>query len=255
MDALEIAKIDLVIANRVLARCGAVDAYGHVSVRHPEDPNRFLISRSLSPEFVQREDIMELTLDGQFVGDDKRNTYRERFIHSETYRLRADVNAVVHGHPMQILPFSVSEVRLRPVYFGANECGGDIPVWDIREAFGDTNMLLLTSERGLEAARALGPNRVLLLRGHGMIAVGRSAMQLVRVAKALLANAEMYMDALRLGGPIKEMTKGELEERDKSVGNNDNAPATLRGWEYEARRAGCGDLLQERSERVDRLHQ
>ena len=251
MNDLEIAKIDLVIANRVLARCGAVDAYGHVSIRHPQHAERFLISRSLSPEFVERDDIMELTLDGKHIGEDRRTTYRERFIHSEMYRRRSDVNAVVHGHPKQILPFSVSEVRLRPVFFGANECGAEVPVWDIRDTFGDTNILIFTPERGAEAAQAIGQNRVLLLRGHGMIAVGRSAMQLVRVAKSLLINAEMYLDALRLGA-VKEMTPGELQERDKTVGNDDNAPATLRGWEYEARMAGCGDLLKERAERLAR---
>ena len=245
MSAAEIAKIDLVIANRVMARCGAVDAYGHVSVRNPEDADRFFISRSLSPEFVGREDIIEMTIDGGYAGADKRNTYRERFIHSEIYKARPDVNAVVHGHPMQILPFSVTDVPLRPVYFGANECGADIPVWDIRDEFGDTNMLIATPDIGAAAAKAIGPNRVLLLRGHGMIAAGRSAMHLVRVAKSLLVNAELYLAALSLG-PVKLLSAGEIAERDKTVGNNDNAPATMRGWEYEARMADCQELLQER---------
>jgi ribulose-5-phosphate 4-epimerase/fuculose-1-phosphate aldolase len=252
MDALEVAKIDLVIANRVMARRGAVDAYGHVSVRHPSNPNHFLISRSLSPELVKREDIMEFTVDGKVVGDDRRHAYRELVIHSEMYRLRPNVNAVVHGHPKEVLPFTVSEIRLRPVYFGANECGGEIPVWDIRDKFGDTNILILTKDHGREAAQAIGDSRVLLLRGHGMIGVGRSAMQLVRVAKALLTNADMYMDALRLG-PVKEMTRGELEERDKTVGNDDTAPSTLRGWEYEAIMVGCDDLLKERTELLARM--
>lgn len=251
MDVLRIARIDLVIANRVMARCGAVDAYGHLSVRHPLDSNRLLISRSLSPEFVEPDDILELTLDGDYAGDDRRNTYRERYIHSEMYRARRDVNAVVHGHPKQILPFSVSETQLRPVYFGSNECGANIPTWDIRDDFGDTNILISTREHGAAAARAIGTDRVLLLRGHGMISVGRSAMQLVRVAKTLLVNAEMYMDALRLGS-VKEMTPGELAERDKTVGNNDSAPETMRGWEYEARIAGCGDLLAERQALAER---
>ncbi len=252
MDALEVAKIDLVISNRVMARCGAVDAYGHVSVRHPLNPDRFLISRSLSPELVQRDDIMEFSLDRRVMNDDRRHAYRELVIHSEMYRARPNVNAVVHGHPKQVLPFTVSDVRLRPVYFGANECGGEIPVWDIRDTFGDTNILLLSADHGREAAQAIGENRVLLLRGHGMIAVGRSAMQLVRVAKALLTNAEMFMDALRLG-PVKEMTPGELAARDKTVGNDDTAPSTLRGWEYEAIMVGCGDLLNERAERLERM--
>ena len=244
-NATEIAKIDLVIANRVLARCGAVDAYGHVSVRHPLDSGRLLIARSLSPEFVEIEDIVELDLDAAPAGADRRATYREKFIHSEIYRARPDVQAVVHGHPRQILPFSVSGTRLRPVYFGSNECGADIPVWDIRDQFGDTNLLILDAPRGAAAARALGQGRVLLLRGHGMIGAGRSAMHLVRVAKTLLINAEMYLEALRLG-PVVEMSPGELRERDLSVGNDDTAPTTMRGWEYEARMAGCEALLARR---------
>lgn len=246
MSALEIAKIDLVIANRVMARCGAVDAYGHVSLRHPEDPGRFLISRSLSPEFVDRGDIIEMSIDGDYATADRRNTYRERFIHSEMYKARPEVNAVVHGHPMQILPFSVTDVPLRPLYFGANECGAHIPLWDIRDEFGDTNMLIATPDIGAAAARAMGGNRVLLLRGHGMIATGRSAMHLVRVAKALLVNAELNLNAARLG-PATALSPGEIAARDRTVGNNDNAPATMRGWEYEARMAGCAELMKERT--------
>ena len=253
MDALELAKIDLVIANRVMTNCGAVDAYGHVSVRHPTNANHFLISRSLSPEFVNRDDIMEFDLGGKVVNDDNRPAYRELVIHSALYKARPDVQAVVHGHPKQILPFSVSLIPLRPVWFSANECGRDIRVWDIRDEFGDTNLLILSPDHGRAIARALGENRVLLLRGHGMIGVGRSAMHLVRVAKALLTNAEMYMDALRLG-PVKEMSSGELDARDKTVGNDETASSTLRGWEYEAIKAGCRDLLEERRQRLQRMN-
>jgi ribulose-5-phosphate 4-epimerase/fuculose-1-phosphate aldolase len=253
MDELEIAKIDLVIANRAMARLGAVNAYGHVSVRHPTDPGRFLISRSLAPEFVQRDDLMEFTLDGRTPNGDNRPKYQELVIHSELYAARPDVNAVAHGHPKQVLPFTVSDVPLRPVYFGANECGADIPVWDIRDKFGDTNVLIVTKEQGQEMARTLGNRRVLLLRGHGMVAAGRSAMQLVRIARSLLTNAEMYLDALRLGGPLKEMTPGELAARDRTVGHDDTAASTLRGWDYEAMMADCADLLEERRVRLTRV--
>jgi HCOMODA/2-hydroxy-3-carboxy-muconic semialdehyde decarboxylase len=252
VDALEVAKIDLVIANRAMSRRGAVDAYGHVSVRHPGDPNRFLISRSLSPELVTRDDLMEFTLDRKPQHGDNRPAYRELAAHSAVYAARPDVNAVVHGHPKAILPFSVSSIPLRPVYFGANECGADIPVWDIRDRFGDTNVLILTEDHGREMASAMGANRVVLLRGHGMVACGRSAMHLVRVVRSLLTNAEMYLEALRLG-PVKEMSPGELKARDESVGESDTAPATLRGWEYEAIMADCSDLYQERQAILKRM--
>jgi ribulose-5-phosphate 4-epimerase/fuculose-1-phosphate aldolase len=252
VDALEVAKIDLVIANRAMSRRGAVDAYGHVSVRHPGDPNRFLIPRSISPELVTLDDLMEFTLDCKVQNGDNRPAYRELVIHSAVYAARPDVNAVAHGHPKAILPFSVSNIPLRPVYFGANECGANIPVWDIRERFGDTNILVLTEDHGREMASAMGANRVLLLRGHGMVASGRSAMHLTRVVRALLTNAEMYLEALRLG-PVKEMSPGELKARDEGVGESDSSPSTLRGWEYEAIKAGCGALFEERQAILKRM--
>jgi hypothetical protein len=121
-----------------------------------------------------------------------------------------------------------------------------LSVWDIRDKFGDTNLLIVTPEQEKDAAQAIGSGRVVLLRGHGMIGVGRSVMQVVRVAKALLAHAEMYLDALRLG-PVRELTPGEIEVRNNTVGTDDESPATFRGWEYEAVMAGCRELLMKRN--------
>src|SRR6185503_5333301 len=112
MNAVDHAIRDLVIGNRILAYEGVVDAYGHVSMRHPEKPDRFLLSRSRSPELVAPEDIMEFTLDGSPVGGDKRPPYLERFIHGGVYEARPDVMAVVHSHAESVLPFSVSETPL-----------------------------------------------------------------------------------------------------------------------------------------------
>src|ERR1700758_1221788 len=89
---------ELVIANRILAREEVVDAYGHVSARHPENPNRFLIARSLAPELVGPEDIVELDLEGQPVRGDDRSLYLERFIHAAIFAARSDVMAVAHAH-------------------------------------------------------------------------------------------------------------------------------------------------------------
>src|SRR6201997_545937 len=108
MTTLDTLIQDLVIANRILAKEDVVDAYGHVSVRHPENPNRFLIARSVSPELVGAEDIVELGLDGQPVGDDKRALYLERFIHAAIFEARPDVTAGVHAHAEDILPFGIA---------------------------------------------------------------------------------------------------------------------------------------------------
>ena len=248
MSALEIAKIDLVIANKVLARRGAVDAYGHAGLRHPTDPSRFLLSCSRSPELVERDDIMQFNMDGSAADADNRASYLERFIYAAIFAARPDVNAIVHGHPRRVLPFTISDIKLRPVFLTADEIGIDIPIWDIRDKFGDTDMLIVNMEQGRDLAARLGANRVVLLRGHGFVGAARSAVQLVRLANALLDNAALQLEAMRIGTLI-EMTAGEIAARDKNVGKAES-PATLRGWEYEAVRAGCRALLQERAELV-----
>jgi ribulose-5-phosphate 4-epimerase/fuculose-1-phosphate aldolase len=246
MHELEIAKIDLVITNRALARLEAVDAYGHVSLRHPTDPSKFLLSRSLSPEFVERDDIMTFNLDGSKADPgDNRGPYLERFIHAAVYAARPDICAVVHGHAQPILPFTISDTPMKIVYFGANEVGDTVPVWDIRDRFGDTNMLIANMDHGRDLAAALGPHRTVFLRGHGFVAANRSAIRLIRQCKAMMINARMLLDAQHLG-TVKELTPGEIAARGAEVGL-ENSYATFRGFEYEARLAGLMELLNERA--------
>src|SRR5262245_32846882 len=155
MSVLDIAMIDLVIANRVLARMGAVDAYGHVSVRHPVEPDRYLLARSRAPELVTRDDLMQFNLDGSIVGADNRPPYLERFIHGAVYEARPDVHAVVHGHPRALLPFTVTDLEMRPLFLTADEFGAHVPRWDLRDRFGHSNPLVVE----LGPGRALAPAR------------------------------------------------------------------------------------------------
>src|SRR5262245_16083867 len=245
MSVLDIAMIDLVIANRVLARMGAVDAYGHVSVRHPVEPDRYLLARSRAPELVTRDDLMQFTLDGTALGADNRPPYLERFIHGAVYEARPDVHAVVHGHPRALLPFTVTDLEMRPLFMTADEFGAHVPRWDIRDRFGDTNLLIVDMDQGRDLARALGAERVLLIRGHGFVGAGRSAAQLIRMCKALLDNAALQLEASRFG-PLKELTPGEIAARRASI-NNDDSPSLMRGFEYEAIAAGCRALFDERT--------
>src|SRR5215207_2368579 len=160
---------DLVLANRILAHEGVMDAFGHVSVRHPDDPGRFIIARSLGPELVTEADLQLFALDGEQVGGDPRAPYSERFIHGAVYEARPEVQAVCHNHAPSVIPFSVTGVSLRPIAHLAAPIGADIPVWDIADEFGDTDMLVRTMEQGRSLARALGDRRVALMRGHGSV--------------------------------------------------------------------------------------
>src|SRR5258708_11865125 len=143
MGTLDTLIQDLVIANRILAREEVVDAYGHVSVRHPDNPNRFLTARSLAPELVGPEDIVELDLDGQPVRDEDRSLYIERFIHAAIFAARPDVMAVVHAHAEDTLPFGIAQgTKLRPVIHSGTFIGAEVSVWDIAATFCATNLLV-----------------------------------------------------------------------------------------------------------------
>ncbi len=233
---------NLVIGNRILAHQNVVDAYGHISVRHPTNPDHFLLSRSRAPELVQAADIMEFRLDGTVVGDDRRPPYLERFIHGGIYEARPDVNSVVHSHAEETLPFGITNVPLQPVIHVASVIGPSVPVWDIAENFGDdTNLLVVNADQGRDLARRIGQHQVALMRGHGFAAVGATIMDVVRVSVYLPVNARVLTAAMRFG-PFKPLAPGEIANR---AAFNPRSAAGWRAWEYWARRAGVGDLLGE----------
>ena len=241
-DALEQAIREVVIANRILANERVVDAYGHVSVRHPLDPTRYLLSRSRAPELVERGDVIEFDLEGKAVSGDARPPYLERFIHGAIYEARPDVQAVVHAHAEAVLPFTISTTPLRPVVHMASFVGPQLPVWDIRDRFGDTNLLVVNMTQGRDLALRLGAERVVLMRGHGFTAAARSLQEVVRMAVYLPLNARVLTEALHLG-EVKYLSRGEIEAH-ASMKPDD--PSMYRAWEYWAVRAGCGDLLSAR---------
>ncbi|HJU15494.1 MAG TPA: class II aldolase/adducin family protein [Stellaceae bacterium] len=242
MSTLDTLVQDLVIANRILAREEVVDAYGHVSVRHPDNLDRFLIARSLAPELVGPEDIVELDLDGRPVRDEGRSLYLERFIHAAIFAARPEVMAVVHAHAEDTLPFGIAEgAKLRPVIHSGSFIGPEVPVWDIADGFGDTNLLVTNMAQAEDLAKCLGANNVALMRGHGFAAAARSLIEVVRLSVYLPRNARALMRARQLGGEIKYLSQGEIAARNR--GYSPYSVETWRSWEYWATRAGCGHLL------------
>lgn len=231
---------DLVIANRILANENVVDAYGHVSVRHPHDPGRYLLARSLSPHMVARADILQFDLEGNAVDGDARQPYLERFIHGAIYEARADVVAVVHAHAEDVLPFGITGAPLRPVIHSGSFMGAEVPVWDIRDRFGDTNLLVSNVPQGRDLALRLGANNVALMRGHGFVAAARSLIEVVRMSVYVPRNARVQMAAMQLGA-VKPLSPGEIAAR--NAGYKPHSPETWRAWEYWATRAGCSELL------------
>jgi ribulose-5-phosphate 4-epimerase/fuculose-1-phosphate aldolase len=190
---------DLVIANRILANEGVLDAFGHVSVRHPESRDQYLIARSLGPELVTESDIQRFTLDGQAVVDDPRPAYAERAIHGAIYEARPDVLAVCHSHSPSVIPFGVTGTRLRPIFHMAGLIGSQAPVWDIADDFGTTDMLVRVMEHGRSLARTLGSGRIALMRGHGCVVAGPGLRQVVMTCVYAEQNARLQKGAIALG--------------------------------------------------------
>jgi ribulose-5-phosphate 4-epimerase/fuculose-1-phosphate aldolase len=238
MPDLASAIRDLVIANRILARENVVDAYGHVSIRHPLNPQRYLLSCSRSPELVERADILEFNFAGDPVDGDTRRPYLERFIHGAIYEARPEINAVVHSHADDVLPFSITSTRMKPVIHNASGMGLQVPVWDIRDAFGDTSLLVATVDHGRDLAKTLGGASVVLMRGHGFSAAGRTLLEAVGISVYVPKNARVLLNAMRLR-EVKGLSAGEIER----IRHGPHAHDLRRAWEYWSRRAGCADLL------------
>lgn len=233
---------DLVVANRILANENVCDAYGHVSIRNPHNPSTFFMARSLAPELVTPEDIVELDFEGNPVSDESRHLYLERFIHGGIFESRQDVMSVVHAHAEDILPFGIANgTPLRPVIHSGSFIGASIPVWDIADRFGDTNLLVANVEQGRDLAKTLADNNVALMRGHGFAAAARSLIEVVRMSVYLPRNARALSAALRLGGDIKSLSQGEIDARNR--GYKPYSPETWRAWEYWANKCGCGGML------------
>jgi ribulose-5-phosphate 4-epimerase/fuculose-1-phosphate aldolase len=242
MTAVEQAINDLVIANRILAKEDVVDAYGHVSIRNPENPKHFFLSRSVAPELVTRDDIIELDLECQPVGGDKRSLYLERFIHGAILEARPELNSVVHAHAEDTLPFGIATATpLRPVIHSGSFIGENVPVWDIRDHFGDTNLLVSNMVQGRDLAGALGGNNVALMSAHGFAAGARSLIEVVRISVYLARNARTILRAKQLGGEIRYLSEGEIAARNR--GYTPYSTETWRAWEYWATKAGCGHML------------
>ena len=217
----------LVEANHILAHEHVVDAFGHISVRHPDRPKHFLMSCSRSPELVSAADIMEFDADGEPVDAKGRESYKERYIHSSIYAKRPDVGSVMHNHSYAVVPFTVSKVKLRPVMASTAKIGKVIPVWDIRKKFGATNMLVTNSAKGDDLAARLGKNTVVLMRGHGCTVVGGTVYDATLSSIYLQVNAQLQMDAMRLG-PVTFLHDDEI---DLIWGKNQDRSYS-RAWQY-----------------------
>lgn len=232
-NELQFGKDDLVLANHILAQHGVLDGFGHVSMRNPDNPAHYYLSRSLAPELVTQDDIIEFNLDSEPVNGDTRRLYLERFIHGEIYKRRPDVQAIVHSHSPSVIPFAASSVRLRPIYHMAGFLTGGAPIFDIKNKFGCTDLLVTCGDHGHELSKVLGDANISLMRGHGFVAVGSSVAVAVYRAIYTELNASLQEKAINLGGEIIYLEDEEGEKADASIRGVMHRP-----WELWKQKAG-----------------
>ena len=222
---------DLAAASRILADQGVFDAAGHVSMRHPRHAERFLMSRSLAPALVTADDIMEFSLDCDPCDARGRTAFIERFLHGGIYRTRPDVMAIAHGHCPSVIPFGLVATPMRATYHNAAFLAAGVPVFDIRDKFGVTDIVINNSEKGAALAEALCDKSVVLLRAHGVVVVAPSLQAAVFRAVFTEISARVQLQAAVLGGPIAALDAEEGRKADAI-----NLATVGRSWELWKRR-------------------
>lgn len=219
---------DLAAASRILAARGVVDGFGHVSMRHPDAPDRFLMSRSIAPALVVPDDIIEYDLDSVPCNANGRGNFLERFIHGEIYRMRPDINSVVHSHSPSVIPFGLVKTEMKAMFHNAAFLAAGVPVFDIADNFGDTDMLVCDCAKGAALATALEGKDVALMRAHGSVACGPTLQTAVFRAVYTEVNARIqhYAQALSPDGDLAVLNKVE-----GTLADVPNQTAGMRAWQ------------------------
>ena len=223
------ARVELSLANRIVANEGIIDAFGHVSMRHPDNPNRYFLSRSRAPELVSPDDFIEYDLESNPVRATDIPQYSERVIHGEIYKARPEVNSVCHHHCPAFMPLIATGADYVPIFHLGAVGGIKPPYWDQNKEFGDTNMLVVKPEEGASLARALGSNWMVLMSRHGVTVAGTSVKDCVFRSVFSARNAEYQVRAMTIGDNIASLTPGEAQ---LAGGISAKTTGLTRSWEY-----------------------
>jgi len=232
------ARAELALANRIAANEGVLDTFGHVSMRHPDDPNRYFLSRSSAPDMVTDEGLIEYDLDSQPVRDPGAPQYSERVIHGEIYKARPDVMSVCHHHSPAFMPLIATGTDYVPVFHLGSVGGIKPPYWDQHDEFGDTIMLVIKPEEGASLARALGQHQMVLMRRHGVTVVGSGVRDCVYRAVQTCRNADFQVRALSISKNVAFLTEGETRLSRQITGKT---TGLIRSWDSWVRRLAKTD--------------
>ena len=219
---------DLAAASRILAAQGVVDGFGHVSMRHPSAPDRYLMARSIAPALVAPGDIIEYDLDSNPCNANGRGSFLERFIHGEIYKARPDVMSIVHSHSPSVVPFGLVGVPMQAMFHNAAFIAAGVPVFDIRDRFGATDMLVGNGAKGVALAQVMGNNDIVLMRAHGSVACGSTLQTAVFRAVYTEVNARIQHWTTALGGGAP---MAALDQEEGRLADAVNQNAGRRAWD------------------------
>ncbi len=219
---------DLAAASRILAERGVVDAFGHISHRHPDAPDRYFMSRAMAPALVTPDDIIEYSLDSEPCNANGRGSFLERFIHGEVYKARPDINSIAHSHSPSVIPFGLVDTKMEAMFHNAAFLAAGVPVFDISEDFGATDMLVSDCPKGVAFAESLGDKDVALMRAHGSVACGPTLQSAVFRAVYTEVNARVQHWTVALGGATP---MAALDEEEGRLADVPNQGACLRAWD------------------------
>ena len=219
---------DLAAASRILAERGVVDAFGHVSQRHPDASDRYFMSRAMAPALVTPDDLIEYSLDSVPCNANGRGSFLERFIHGEIYKARTDINSVVHSHSPSVIPFGLADEKMQAMVHNAAFLAAGVPVFDISAKFGATDMLVGDGPKGVALVQSLGDKDVALMRAHGSVACGPNLQMAVfrAVYTEVSARIQHWAMALGRGAPL-----AALSEEEGRLADVTNKGACMRAWE------------------------
>jgi HCOMODA/2-hydroxy-3-carboxy-muconic semialdehyde decarboxylase len=238
VNSLSEARAELALANKIAANEGVLDTFGHVSMRHPDNPQRYFLSRSSAPDMVTADGLIEYDLDSRPVRDANVPQYSERVIHGEIYKARPDVMSVCHHHSPAFMPLLATGTDYVPVFHLGAVGGIKPPYWDQHDEFGDTNMLVVKPEEGASLARALGPHSMVLMRRHGVTVIGANIRECVYRAIQTCRNAEYQVRAMAIGGNIASLSPGETARCGDIIGKTTGVTRSWDSWALRIAKAG-----------------
>ena len=209
-EAVRQLRRDIAWACRILAERGYHDlTLGHVSARDPVDPEKMWIKRrGVTLAEVRAEDVIELQLDADPRASSD-EMHLEVVLHTEVYRRREDVGAIVHGHPPYATAFGATDAELLNLTHDAVMFHGGISIFD------DNADLITEPQQGIDVAAALGGSSVVLLRNHGVLVAEQNLPWMV-LAGVTLERAVMLQSIARTLGtprPIDPETVEDLSRR------------------------------------------